>query len=89
MIVAAAIKFGDVVCFVPRPGRHHHVVRACADNGMPTPIGHGPGIVQGFINHHGIFLNRMEAALEVIECGQPLRSASINMNLGLFSEDLW
>ena len=89
VIVAAAIKFGDLICFVSRPGRHHNVIRQCAKNGMPTPIGHGPGVIQGFINQRGVFLDRHQAAQDVLECKQPLRSSSINMNLGLFSEDLW
>jgi hypothetical protein len=91
MIVAAAIRIGKLVCSVPRPGRHHDVIRACAKSGMPTPIGVMPGLEdeQGFIDHEGNFLSRKQAALHVVKCGQPLRSSHINHRLGLFSEDLW
>lgn len=89
LVVAAAIKFnskdGTVVCSVPRPGRHHNVIHACAGLGMKTPI---IG-TQGFLDADGQFLNRTEAMRRVIECKQPFKPSGSPDSLELFSEDVW
>jgi hypothetical protein len=81
-IVAAAIMQGAVVCFVPRPGRHHDVIREMAKAGFPTPING----VQGFLTDEGQFVQR-RAALGIAECaGQLLPDKGHGE---LFSEDVW
>lgn len=90
MIVAAAIRLGELISIVPRPGRHHNVISALAKAGVPIPIGgHGLEDEQGFIDHEGNFLNRREALDHVLAIRQPTRSLVQNEKLGLFSEDLW
>ena len=83
-IIAAAIKFGDLICTMPKPCRHHHIIGGCADAGMPIPI---EG-VQGFITASGRFLDRTEAALHAIAKDQVARD-KVHSNGQLYSEDLW
>lgn len=81
-IVAAAIKHGDMVCFVQRPGRHHHVIREMATAGIPIPIiGE-----QGFLTSDGVFVGRRLAKLIAHRAGQII---SLRNHDDLFSEDLW
>lgn len=97
MIVAAAIRFGDLVCHVPKPGRHHNVLRALRKYfGSRTDASYERE-VQGFITDRGEFLGRREAYAHAIECGQgtPRRASMIALGSitydgqELFSEDLW
>lgn len=88
IVVAAAFRSqSGLVFYVPRPGRHHDIIRAAADAGIPTPI---TG-TQGFIDNDGVFMNRKEAMLVALEAKQPIiREDAHNYPGGsLFSEDLW
>jgi hypothetical protein len=97
VISAAAIKFGDLVCHLPQPARHHDVLRAVKRmfNGR-SDEGH-MSERQGFITDKGEFLNREQAYIHARECGQgtPRRDASLAEGYAayngkeLFSEDLW
>jgi hypothetical protein len=91
MIVAAAIKFGDVIAFVPAPGRHHNVLHGLhASHGKRT---RGYDVeTQGFLTDKGEFLDRLAAMAHVRECGQKMqRRVGPGCYAGdeLFSEDLW
>lgn len=97
MIVAAAIKISGVVCSLPRPARHHDVLRGLL-HGFVSRTDRGYlEETQGFLTDQGIFLNRAEAMKHVIECGQgtPRRDELISTGYSayngdeLFSEDLW
>lgn len=96
MIVAAAIKFGDLVCHVPKPGRHHNVLRAVKIFG-PGSDASFESEVQGFLTDRGEFLGRRDAYKHALECGQgtPRRAAAIALGqvvydgMDLYSEDLW
>lgn len=82
-IVAAAIKQGNMVCSVPKPGRHHDVIREMARSGIPIPIVGE----QGFLTSDGRFVNRYEAKDIANLAGQILAKHG---NLAqLFSEDVW
>lgn len=83
MIVAAAIKFRCVLYSLPRPARHWHIIHAIATLHERT----GCSGYQGFINEHGVFLNRKEALEEAIACSQV--GVLVCPAIGLFSEDLW
>lgn len=81
-IVAAAIQQDGMVCFVPRPGRHHDVIRAMARAGIPIPING----TQGFLTSNGEFVHR-RLALGIAEfSGQLLEGKGHGE---LFSEDVW
>ena len=60
-IMGVAIKHGDLVIALPKPNRHHNVIRFMADTlGLNTPIGGGG---QGFYLEDGTYLNRLESSL--------------------------
>jgi hypothetical protein len=82
-IVAAAVKEGEVVCSVPRPGRHHNVMRAMAAAGIPIPIVGQ----QGFVTSEGRFVNRFEARDIARAAGQIIQKTGPADEL--FSEDVW
>lgn len=105
MIVAAAIKFPfrdpfcpavrDLVCFVPAPGRHHHVLHAMHGQFKGerdrTLVSHECE-VQGFLTDKGEFLNRRQALEHAKACGQSLvrnKNSGSYQGPELFSEDLW
>lgn len=97
MIIAAAIKIADLVCFIPSPARHHNVLHSLMQsfNGR-TDRGYMEE-TQGFLTDSGEFLNRSEAYKHALECGQgtPRRDALIFGGKivydgnKLYSEDLW
>lgn len=82
-IVAAAIKEGNMVCSVPKPGRHHDVIREMARSGVPIPIAGQ----QGFLTSEGHFVNRYEARDIARMAGQILTKTGNPDQL--FSEDVW
>jgi hypothetical protein len=82
-IVAAAIRDHDgTVYSVPRPGRHHHVIRLMVEAGRPKPITGE----QGFVLEDGRFVNREEGAQMALASGQ---IEELHWPPDLFSEDLW
>jgi hypothetical protein len=80
LIVAAAIRWGDVVVMVERPGRHGNCIWPMHAAGLP----HND---HGFLTSHGRFVDRLEAGKLVAETGQG--SVRTNCNGHLFSEDMW
>lgn len=81
-IVAAAIHRGGMVCSVPRPGRHHDVIRAMARAGIPIPITGE----QGFLTSAGLFVDRRLALGIAENAGQLIEGPGHGE---LFSEDVW
>lgn len=85
-IARAAIRVDGQVWSVPRPGRHHDVVRQyCKDTGVERmPLQSEEKSVQGFLTSRGRFVDRHEAAALALEAGQ------IDTHTPkLFSEDVW
>lgn len=83
VIIAAAIKAGDVVVTVERPGRHGNLISAagritgdCMQGGE-----------HGFLTSYGRFVDRTEAAQIAVARGQGAPRDVCNSRL--FSEDLW
>lgn len=91
-IETAAILFDGVVYTVPRPGRHHDVMRH-----MWTQWGDKPGEerfirgeTQGFVTSTGRFVGRSKALRIVKAAGQPqIDHPALNVGGRLYSEDLW
>lgn len=79
LIVAAAIRCGDVFVSVERPGRHGNCINFLHHLGVPYRD-------QGFMTNRGRFVDRDEAAEIVAAAGQASKRDGIN---GLFSEDVW
>jgi hypothetical protein len=81
--VASAIKRGDVVYSVPRPGRHGDVIIYMRDKcGV-----HSNFHTQGFLTSRNTFVDREEAARIALAAGQT-QKLKFQPNQ-LFSEDLW
>lgn len=80
---AAILDHDGTVYSVPRPGRHHDVIRLMAGIGCPTPITGA----QGFLLSNGKFCGRIPAKFLAKEAGQLLAGASTRKEL--FSEDVW
>ena len=82
-IVGVAIKYNGTVYMLPKPNRHHHVIRMIGGiRGADT---------QGFYDFRGDFLDRKQAYIRAIATGQLKRDPSPLKYQGdqLFSEDLW
>jgi len=74
---------GDLIVSLPRPARHHDVVHALHDVGIPQGEFH----VQGFLLSDGTFSTRV-AALVVAQFGGQILPGQGKHNK-LFSEDVW
>lgn len=87
MIIGVAIKHGDLVIALPRPNRHHDVIKHMINVlGIKPPVGHQYKDGQGFYLTDGTYLNRRQArqyALDHKQCEKPDNPRE------LFSEDLW
>lgn len=86
VITGVTIRFEGKTWYLPRPNRHHDVVRLIAEyNGVGV---NGPD-VQGFQDDQGNFLTRAQA-MELAEAnGQLKRDPGGYQGDKLFSEDLW
>lgn len=84
LIVAAAIRWGDLVVMVERPGRHGN----CINQMHFAKLVHSD---HGFITNKGRFVDRAEAGRIVLASGQgsPGGTPVSNPNMHLFSEDMW
>lgn len=82
-LVGVAIKFNGATITMPRPNRHHNVIRAVGGLGGPD--------VQGFVDDRGNFLNRREAYQLAVRNDQINRRPGPQFYPGdeLYSEDLW
>lgn len=83
MIKYVAIKQDDTIYCLPKPFRHHDVIRTMVDVcKLPKPVTGE----QGFMTNDGDFVDRKEALEIAFSCGQveePIAPPN------LFSEDLW
>jgi len=84
-VVAAAIRIehGPVLS-LPRPARHHDIIRALDASGFPFE----QHWEQGFLLSDGRFARRKPARIVAIAAGQFKPDATHHGEL-LFSEDLW
>jgi hypothetical protein len=87
MIVAAAIVYDGVIWTLPRPARHHHIIKAHFD--VTGRAGSG---LQGFVDDEGDFWSREAAGKMVAYDKQKTRiqpDGSWFVGGPLLSEDLW
>jgi hypothetical protein len=83
VIGVAIMAKGCLMCSLPKPKRHHDVIKAMAASGMDVPIiGE-----QGFILSNGSFADRKYARKVAEQSGQLLERASSGPDL--FSECVW
>lgn len=83
-IISAAILVGDLICSMPRPARHGHIIRAAGveHRNLVQPSD------QGFLTSLGRFVSRKEARQLALDSEQTVESAILHKE-ELFSEDLW
>jgi hypothetical protein len=80
-IVASAIRYNGLVCALPIPARHHHLIHAIAGvTGKPV----GGSAEQGFVTDEGRFVDRAEAKAIAVASEQ-----TDTVHKHLFSEDVW
>jgi len=80
IIVAAAVRYGDIIVFKERPGRHSDALN----------FGGRESRDHGFVTSRGRFVDREEAGFIVKATGQGLpRPGKSNPKQCLFSEDMW
>lgn len=87
MIVASAIRRGEKVWSLPRPGRHDGVMWKMMAEGEPIPYRRDV-YEQGFLTSTGAFVGRAEAARIAFAAGQ-LKYGLTHKPRELFSEDVW
>lgn len=86
IIVAVAINRAGEIWTLPKPARHHHVIKAMNDVHPAKGrllVAEG---VQGFLTSAGRFVDRPEAAQIARQAGQ---IATLIAPPNLYSEDLW
>lgn len=83
-ILAAAVNAYGMIFSMPRPARHHHILRAMDEAGLDA-IAPGPE-AQGFLTSEGEFVDRYKAGRIAIDAGQ---IDGLSWPPDLFSEDLW
>lgn len=79
----AAIKHAGLIHSVPRPGRHHNVIREMAKAGFGPECMHA----QGFVTDLGRFVDRVEGLRVATKAEQICNKTGCAHEL--FSEDLW
>ena len=96
-ILASAIQFEGKVWTVPRPGRHHDVIRHIIDStpGLQT-VGGRQGFIAGQGGDQGRFVDRREARKIAEAAGQLIAGRRDNDGVPyvaqddqLYSEDVW
>lgn len=86
-ITHVAIRFGGKIWSLPKPNRHHHVIRLICDQTGATHVdSHGDD--QGFLDASGRYLRRRQALISALANGQVKDPRDIRCNM-LFSEDVW
>lgn len=88
MITHVAVKFDGITYALPKPNRHHHVLRMLFEQ-----LGHGINgpHSEGFLDETGHYMNRRNAFDHATRNGQVLPRTKPGCYQGdeLFSEDLW
>lgn len=79
-ITHVAIRYAGKTYSLPKPNRHHHVIRMIGGISGPD--------IQGFLDDSGVFLNRADALEVALRAGQVLDIDNVRAGR-LFSEDLW
>jgi len=83
-IVGVALSWPSGLHVVlPKPARHHHVLRLIYEAGLPDPGPDG----QGFLTNKGRFVDR-ELGLAIASFAGQIAKKHGNPDM-LFSEDLW
>lgn len=87
-ITHVAMRFRDQIWSLPRPYRHHHIIRMICylDPEVDTVDAYGRD--QGFLDETGQYLTRRQAEISAHMNGQIKNNGNI-IGSELTSEDLW
>lgn len=83
-IISAAVEYQGLIFSAPRPMRHHHIVHAMYNMGLPKAAQR----VQGFLTSDGRFVDRQEGVRIALAAGQ-VEPGKLHLPEKLLSEDLW
>ena len=83
-IVGVSLKRGGEMYSLPKPSRHHDVIKMMVENHNFNKV--GGDFEQGFYDRSGAFLNREYALIRAFQTKQITKSLHLKK---LFSEDLW
>jgi hypothetical protein len=84
VITHVAIRFQGKTWSLPKPNRHHHIIRLIVEElNVPTVDAHGDD--QGFLDDQGEYLTREQALSHARQAGQVGKTAHDE----LYSEDVW
>lgn len=86
-ITHVAIRYKGRVWSLPRPNRHHNVIRKIADETGDTHID-SRGDDQGFLDADGRYLTRRQALVSAL-CNKQVLDENDIRGGQLYSEDLW
>ena len=86
-ITHVAIRYKEKIWSLPKPNRHHNVIRLIADETGDSHID-CRGENQGFLDADGRYLNRKQALVSALINKQVLNENDIRGGQ-LYSEDLW
>ena len=84
-IEVAAINHNGEIFSLPRPNRHHNIIRHMRTLGKS--IDDIANSRQGFLTNESVFVGRVEALKIAQDAGQLLSNPGAPPNL--FSEDVW
>lgn len=86
-ITHVAIRFQGKIWSLPKPNRHHNVIRHIVEQ---TKMSHvdAYGEDQGFLDEAGTYLNRKQALMNAEMHNQLLPDKQV-MHEELYSENLW
>jgi hypothetical protein len=86
-IISAALKIGEAIISMPRPNRHHNLLREIFLQTDGSNL--GKRAIQGFLTDEGTFLTREEAFVVALRFGLFKWGSKPHSSHILFSEDLW
>lgn len=84
-ITHVAILYENKIWSLPKPNRHHHIIKEIYDS---NGIGIISKDIQGFLDSNGNFLTREEALEVARNADQLLDPKNVRLKK-LFSEDIW
>lgn len=88
MIVGVAVRHNDKWYTLPKPKRHHDVIKLIFDQ-TGEPVHADPDFGQGFFDENGKIYNRKGALTHVKAINQPLTARATCAGGRLYSEDVW
>ncbi len=88
MITHVAIRFNGIIYSLPKPNRHHDVIRHIVET-TDTKYVDAHGDDQGFLDDKGVYYRRKPALMHA-KANNQVKPGAMGLRLGeLYSEDIW